>query len=82
MLYYVTIRENYNSYNRNKEIYYKEDKTMLTALLGTAVYGVYMFGLKTACDKIVGNETYEEYLIRMANKEAEEQRKKWSKERA
>lgn len=55
---------------------------MLTALLGTAVYGVYMFGLKTACDKIVGNETYEEYLIRMANKEAEEQRKKWSKERA
>lgn len=51
------------------------------ALLGTVVYGVYMYGLKTAYDKIVGNETYEEYRIRMANKEAEKEEKR-NKERA
>ena len=54
---------------------------MLGALLGTGVYVVYMFGLSQIYDKVVGNETYEEYRIRMANKEAEKEEKR-NKERA
>lgn len=54
---------------------------MLEALLGTVVYALFIYGLEKKCNEIVGNETYEEYLVRMANKEAEEQRKRWSKER-
>lgn len=39
--------------------------------LKTVVYLWFMHELRKTCDKIVGDETYEEYLERMANKEAE-----------
>lgn len=44
---------------------------MLSIILSTGAYLVFMHELRKACDKIVGDETYEEYLKRMANKEAE-----------
>jgi len=44
-------------------------------IIGTTIkvgaYLWFMHELRKTCDKIVGDETYEEYLERMANKEAE-----------
>lgn len=53
-------------------------------IIGTTIkvgaYLWFMHELRKTCDKIVGDETYEEYLKRKADELAYKQREKWNNE--